>query len=205
MSAINTSQNVFQLGKIDKQLNSKEDASRASISFVATFTSFKSNRFNTFKYPPDAEIKATLLDFNNTMSAVKLAVKEAVSDLMPRKKADGALTAETLSSETTEPEPFITPTKTISTFTEFPSPVVVKKILPTKSKNLCGKNSCSFGKKIRKPVWVKCGYRCEDGQQSCNYCVHAPCIGFPSFTDKDVQKLADWCCPDHTEIQMKRK
>lgn len=143
-----------------------------------------------------------MLDYDTTMSAIKLAVKEAVSDLMPKKRADGVVTEETSSSEIMET--LITPTKTISTFTAFPSPVAVKRILPTTSKNLCGKNSCTFGKKIRKPVWVKCSHRCDDGQ-SCNYWVHAPCIGFPSLTDKDVQKLTGWYCPDHTEIQMKRK
>ncbi len=202
MSVINASKIYFQLGKIDKQLNSNKDSSRASINFIATFTSFNSNRLNTFKYPPDAEITTTLLEFDATMSAVKLAVKEAVSELMPKKRAEGDVIAENSPSEIADT--FITPTKTLSSFTAFPSPVGVKKILPSTSRNLCGKNSCSFGKKMRKPVWVKCSNRCEDGQ-SCNYWVHAPCIGFPGFTEKDVQKLAGWCCPDHTEIQMKKK
>lgn len=190
----------MQLGKIDKQLNSKDDPSRASINFIATFTSFKSNRVNTFKYPPDAAIKTTLLDYDATMSAVKLTVKEAINDLIHRKEANGAVTSS--SEETTEA--FITPTKTISTFSVLPSPVKVTKIPPTQSKNLCAKKSCTFGKKIRKPVWVKCSHRFEEGQ-SCNYWVHGPCIGFPNLKDDDVGLLDGWCCPDHTEMQMKRK
>ncbi|XP_037028787.1 uncharacterized protein LOC119069018 [Bradysia coprophila] len=42
---------VNQLGKIDCQLNTNGDRSRVDIHFYAKFTSFKSNRECTFKYP----------------------------------------------------------------------------------------------------------------------------------------------------------
>lgn len=191
----------LKLGKIDKQLNTNGDKPRVDINFVATFTSFKSNRVSNFKYPLDAEIKQTLLDYNTTISAVKNAVKEAVNDLakeLPRKKPDTAVIA-----ASTAIDELMTPTKTIAAFTALPSPVSVKG-QPVSSKNLCTKNSCSFGKKVRKPVWVKCCYQ-SDKEARCAYWVHAPCIGFPTLKEENVKLLDGWCCPEHTEAQIKRK
>lgn len=188
---------MLQLAKIDKQLNNEGEEKRACINFVATFNSFKSNRLCTFKYPEDAEIKPVMMSYDAAMSAVKLAVKEAFDNLIPQKEID-------VSVSKNATELFVTPTKAISSFTVFPSPVAVNNSQVSSSKNLCGKNSCTFGKRLRKHVWIKCSHR-SDGGQSCNYWVHAPCIGFPSLKDEDAKLLDGWCCPDHTEAQMKRK
>lgn len=160
----------MQLEKIDKQLNKKGDVPRASINFIATFTSFKSNRVHTFKYSPDVEIKP--LDYDTTIAIIKNVVKEAMSDLIPRKEADKAATSST----------DITSTE-------------------TSSKNLCAINSCSFGQQLTNPVWIQCNYG-KGEEKSCNYWVHASCIGFPSLKHEDVKLLDHWCCPDHVEIQM---
>lgn len=152
------------------------------------------------KFPPDAEIKQTLLDYDSTISAVKNAVKEAVRDLTNELPGKEPGTAVIDSSAATED--LMTPTKTISAFTAFPSPVTVRG-QPVSSKNLCTKNSCTFGKKLRKHVWIKCSHRSE--AQGCAYWVHAPCIGFPYLKEENVKLLDGWCCPDHTDIQMKRK
>lgn len=188
---------LLQLAKIDKQLNSEGGEKRASINFVATFNSFKSNRLSTFEYPADAEIKPVMMNYEATMSAVKVAMKEVFDGLIPPKEVDVSVLTEATES-------FVTPTKAISSFTVFPSPVAVNKSQPRSSKNLCAKNACTFGKRLRKPVWVKCSHHI-DGGPSCNYWVHAPCIGFPSLKDENAKLLDGWCCPDHTEIQMKRK
>lgn len=194
----------LKLSKIDKQLNTKTD-SRVSINFVATFTSFNSNRQSTFKYPLDAKIKQTLLDHDTTISAVKNAVKDSMTDawndLAKEHREKESVTNVTLSSTTTEV--LSTPTKTISAFTAFPSPVTVKG-QPVSAKNLCAKNSCTFGKKTRKPVWVKCGHRNVDEPQ-CSFWVHAQCIGFPFLKADDVKIFDGWRCPDHTDMEMKRK
>lgn len=160
---------------------------------------------NTFKYPLDAEVKKTFLDYDTTITAVKNAVKNAV------KEAVSGLTKEVQTKEAPESvviasssvtDDQMTPTKTISAFTAMPSPVSIKG-QPVSSKNLCAKNSCTYGKKIRKHVWVKCSYQCDG--QSCTYWVHAPCIGFPTLKQENVQMLDGWYCPGHTDIQMKRK
>lgn len=52
--------------------------------FVATFTTFKSNRVNTFKYPPDADIKQTFIDYDTIISAVKNAVEASVKVAMSK-------------------------------------------------------------------------------------------------------------------------
>ncbi|XP_037047885.1 uncharacterized protein LOC119082470 [Bradysia coprophila] len=189
---------VKQLEKIDKQLNNKDDK-RATINFVATFNSFQSNRISTFKYPSEAEIKPKFLDFDGTMSAVKVAVQEAMSDYFPQKQVAATVTAPLDTSID-----FTTPTKTISAFTTIPSPANERKSLPTSSKNLCGRNACSFEKKIRKPVWVKCSYDGGDGK-TCSYWVHAACIGFPALKEADAKSFGAWHCPDHTESYFKRK
>lgn len=188
---------LLKLAKIDKQLNGNDEDPRASINFVATFNSFQSNRISTFKFPPEAEVKPTMLDYDQTISAVKLAVKEAMAEFVPGKEVDAA-------AKTSEANEFATPTKTISAFTTIPSPVAVKKQLPTSSKNLCGKGSCTFAKKMKKPIWVKCNYN-DDVGQSCSFWVHAPCIGFPFLKEGDQKLLNGWYCADHTEMQMKRK
>lgn len=156
-------------------------------------------------YPLDAKIQQTLLDHDATISAVKNAVKDSVTqafnDLTKEQREKESLTDITLSSTTTEV--LVTPTKTISAFTAFPSPVTVRG-QPVSAKNLCAKNSCTFGKKTRKPIWIKCCHRNGDEQQ-CSYWVHAPCIGFPSLKANDVKMLNGWCCPDHTDMVMKQK
>lgn len=151
---------------------------------------------STFKYPADAEVKPILMSYETTVSAVKVAVQEAINELIPRKEA-------TVGDVSVATELFVTHNKAISSFTVLPSPVTANKVLPTSSKNLCAKNSCTFGKRLRKPVWVKCSHRTEG--QSCNYWVHAPCIGFPSLKAENVNLLDGWSCPDHTEVEMKRK
>lgn len=153
-------------------------------------------------YPHDAKIKRTLLDHDTTILAVKNAVKETWDDFAKRQR-EKECTNVTISTIVKETEVLATPTKTISAFTALPSPVTVKG-QPLSAKNLCAKNSCTFGKKLRKLVWIKCCYRNGEGQQ-CTYWVHAPCIGFPSLKAEDVNMLDGWCCPDHTDMQMKQK
>lgn len=138
------------------------------------------------------------MGFNDTMTAVQTAVKEAICGLLPRKNADVTVPSSSEASFLS-----VTPTKTITAFSSIPSPVTVKK-MPTSSKNLCAKNSCTFGKKIRKPVWVRCSHSIEG--QSCSYHVHAPCIGFPSIKEGEVElHLKGWLCPDHTVDFLKKK
>lgn len=180
-------------------MNTKDDKSRVAINFVATFTSFKSNRQNTFKYPLDAEVKKTFLDYDATIAAVKNAVKEVVSGV---KEVQTVAPETVVIASSSASDDQMTPTKTIAAFTALPSPVAIKG-QPVSSKNLCAKNSCTFGKKIRKHVWVKCCYQSEG--QSCTYWVHASCIGFPTLKQENVQMLDGWYCPEHTEVQMKRK
>ncbi len=155
-------------------------------------------------FPPDAKITQTLLDHDTTILAVKNAVKDSVQEawnnMAKEHHGKEGFTDHCLSSTIDD---LASPTKTISAFTAVPSPVAVRG-QPISAKNLCAKNSCTFGKKTRKPVWIKCSYRNDDKQQ-CSYWVHAPCIGFPSLKADDVNMLDGWCCPDHTDMQMKRK
>lgn len=141
------------------------------------------------------------MEYDATISAVKNAVKEAVSDLTKNQPGKEPVT-EAIASSTASVE-FLTPTKTIAAFTALPSPVSVKG-QPVSSKNLCAKNSCTFGRKLRKHVWIKCSHRRGEGQ-GCAYWVHAPCIGFPNLKEEDASMLDGWCCPEHTEILMKKK
>lgn len=182
-------------------MNTRDDKSRVAINFVATFTSFKTNRVNTFKYPVDAEVTKIFLEYDATMTAVKNAVKEAVSGLTKEVKQSerDAISVESPSADDT----LMTPTKTISAFTSLPSPVSIKG-QPVSSKNLCAENSGTFGKKLRKHVWIKCCHQSVEGQ-SCSYWVHASCLGFPTLKEEDAKLLDGWHCPDHAEIQMKRK
>lgn len=153
-------------------------------------------------YPHDAKIKQTLLDHDTTILAVKNAVKEAWDKYGKQQPEKECGTDVTIISSTAT-ESLVTPTKTITAFTAFPSPATVKG-QPVSAKNLCMKNSCTFGKKMRKPVWIKCCHRNGEGQQ-CTYWVHAPCIGFPSLKADDVNMVNGWYCPEHTDMQMKRK
>lgn len=191
----------FQLKKIDKQLNTKDDKSRVAINFVATFTSFKSERVNTFKYPLDADTKKTFIDYDTTIAAVKAAVQEAVRDVHKDVPSKDPVVDLIGSSNTSDA--LATPTKMIAAFTALPSPVTVKG-QPISAKNLCAKNSCSFGKKLRKHVWIKCSHRNAE-EQGCSYWVHAPCIGFPSLKAENSSMLDGWCCPEHTDVLMKKK
>lgn len=157
---------------------------------------------NTFRYPLDAEVKKTFLDENVTIAAVKSAVTEAVSELVDQFKSKASEKQVSSIDVPSAAEDQMTPTKTISAFTALPSPVAIKG-QPVSAKNLCVKNSCTFGKKIRKHVWIKCCHQ-SDGQ-NCTYWVHASCIGFPTLKQENVQMLDGWYCPEHTEVRMKRK
>lgn len=93
------------------------------------------------------------MSYESTISAVKVAMQEAINGLIPRKEA--TVVSEAVEGVSEATELFVTPTKAISSFTVFPSPVTANKVIPTSSKNLCARNSCTFGNRLRKPVWVK--------------------------------------------------
>lgn len=154
----------FQLRKIDRQLGSS-----VSINFNAKFTTFNSNRTNTFSYPPNVKVEQTFLDH---MLAIKQAMKEAWDDsvVIHYPKEHGAKSNMQVTIEPT----LETPTKTISALTVLPSPVNASQTVS--ANNLCARNSCTFGKKIRKPIWVKCSHRNDQGQQ-CSYWVQARIYG----------------------------
>lgn len=141
------------------------------------------------------------MDRDTTITAIKDAVRDAMNDFPKDNQVRNGISTDPTQTQTEVV--LATPTKTIDTFTVLPSPVAVKG-QPLSAVNLCLKNSCSFGKKIKHPVWIKCAHR-SDEHRRCSYWVHAPCIGFPFLKAEDVSMVDGWHCPEHTGFQVKQK